>query len=208
MSAVPRNNLQAYSSTWAYLKKLTRLWFLFCCSDRKCGVRLPAAAAAGRPAPQEPLKMPLALATAPTESVSLTTPPSPRGQLRWLGRGAAGAGGTGIDWGGVADGSANLVSSVVLRGSKEALRTCKKCPPCVAPAPILPAPALDWLSRLPNRPSIRVVPIICCPPWGLQDRPLGASWQAGSSPAGRLPAGWPILAAGKASGKVSAALSI
>jgi hypothetical protein len=61
------------------------------------------------------------------------TPPSPRGQLRWSGRGAAGAGGTGIDWEGVADGSANLVSSVVLRGAEEALHARQMCPPCAAP---------------------------------------------------------------------------
>ena len=121
-----------------------------------------------------------------SQSVSLTTPPSPRGQLRWLGRGAAGAGGTGIDWGGVADGSANLVSSVVPRGAEEALRTRQKCPPCAASAPKPPAPASDWVSRLPNRPSIRGMSITCCPPRGLQDRPLGASWRAGDP----LPAGW------------------
>jgi hypothetical protein len=67
----------------------------------------------------------------------------------------------------------------VLRGAEEALHARQMCPPCAAPAPIPPAPASDWLLRLPNRPSIRVVPITCCPPWGLQDRPLGASWRAG-----------------------------
>jgi hypothetical protein len=116
----------------------------------------------------------------------------------------AGAGGTGIDRGGVADGSANLVSSVVLRGAEEALHARQMCPPCAAPAPIPPAPASDWLLRLPNRPSIRVVPITCCPPLGLQDRPLGASWRLGS-PAGRLWLAGRFLAAGRHQpGKVSA----
>ena len=152
-------------------------------------LRAPGSQPASRPAsPPRALKMPLALATAPTEAVSPMTPPSPRGQLRWSGRGPAGAGATGIDSGGVADGSANLVSSVVLRGAEEALHTRQMCPPCAAPAPIPPAPALDWVSRLPNRPSIRVVPITCCPPWGLQDRPLGASWRAGIPR--RPAAGW------------------
>ena len=153
-------------------------------------LRAPGSQPASRPAsPPGAMKMPLALATAPTEAVSPMTPSSRRGQLRWSGRGAAGAGGTGIDSGGVADGSANLVSSVVPRGAEEALRTRQKCPPCAASAPKPPAPASDWVSRLPNRPSIRGVSITCCPPRGLQDRPLGASWRAGilSRPAG----GWP-----------------
>jgi hypothetical protein len=67
--------------------------------------------------------MPLALATAPAQAPPPITPPSPRGRIRWSGPSPAGAGATGIDSGGVADSSANLVASVVLRGAEEGLHT-------------------------------------------------------------------------------------
>ena len=43
----------------------------------------------------------------------------------------------------LADGSANLVASVVLRGAEEGLHTRQMRPLCVAPAPKQPDPALD-----------------------------------------------------------------
>ena len=107
-------------------------------------LRPPGSQPASRPAsPPGAMKMPLALATAPTQVAPPMTPPSPRGRIRWSGRGPAGAGATGIDSGGVADGSANLVASVVLRGAEEGLHTRQMRPLCVAPAPKQPDPALD-----------------------------------------------------------------
>ena len=107
-------------------------------------LRAPGSQPASRPAsPPRALKMPLTLATAPTQAAPPMTPPSPRGRIRWSGRGPAGAGSTGIDSGGVADGSANLVASVVLRGAEEGLHTRQMLPLCVAPAPKPPDPASD-----------------------------------------------------------------